>query len=366
MPFKIVRNDITNMQVDAIVNSANPKPLVGAGVDFGIHKKAGPGLLEARWEIGRIEVGKAAVTPAFDLNAKYVIHAVGPMWLDGQHNEAEHLKNCYDNALNAAAEHGCESIAFPLISTGNYGFPKSLALQIAINAFSSFLKDHDMHIYLVVFSKSAFALSEELFHNVASYVDENYVIEKTLDEYGIIRNHHAREPEYTQIFRELSSKYNPCKFAAPQENRVDASIPPMASVVESASNIAKNAFNSDQLKDLLAATDAGFTETLLKLIDKTGKKDSDIYKKANIDRKLFSKIRNNLNYKPTKPTALAFAIALELDLDETKDFIARAGYTLTHSSKFDIIVEYFIVTKNYNVFELDAVLFEYDQPLIGA
>lgn len=357
MPFEIVRNDIVNMQVDAIVNTANPKPIVGYGVDAGVHKKAGPELLEARKKIGRIGVGEVAITPGFNLDAKYVIHAVGPIWQDGTHNEEKYLRQCYDRALQMALENGCESIAFPLLSAGNHGFPKPLALQTAINAFSSFLMEHEMQIYLVVFSLNAFELSSKLFHSVESYIDENYILDKTLDEYGIENKRNIREAQLEQIQRELNLQRR-LRMKAELEDLAVCSSVVMGAPAPSAAPI--------DWDELLDETDAGFSETLLKLIDKTGKKDSDIYKKANVDRKLFSKIRNNPAYKPSKITAVAFALALELNLEETQNFIGRAGYTLSHSSKFDIIIEYFIVNKNYNVFEIDAVLFRYDQPLIGA
>lgn len=357
MPFEIVRNDIVNMQVDAIVNTANPKPIVGYGVDAGVHKKAGPELLEARKKIGRIGVGEVAITPGFNLDAKYVIHAVGPIWQDGTHNEEKYLKQCYDRALQLALENGCESIAFPLLSAGNHGFPKPLALQTAINAFSSFLMEHEMQIYLVVFSLNAFELSSKLFHSVESYIDDNYILDKTLDEYGIENKRNIREAQLEQIQRELNLQRR-LRMKAELEDLAVCSSISMGAPAPPAAPI--------DWDELLDETDAGFSETLLKLIDKTGKKDSDIYKKANVDRKLFSKIRNNPAYKPSKITAVAFALALELNLEETQNFIGRAGYTLSHSSKFDIIIEYFIVNKNYNVFEIDAVLFRYDQPLIGA
>lgn len=345
------------MQVDAIVNTANPKPIVGYGVDAGVHKKAGPELLEARKKIGRIGVGEVAITPGFNLDAKYVIHAVGPIWQDGTHNEEKYLKQCYDRALQLALENGCESIAFPLLSAGNHGFPKPLALQTAINAFSSFLMEHEMQIYLVVFSLNAFELSSKLFHSVESYIDDNYILDKTLDEYGIENKRNIREAQLEQIQRELNLQRR-LRMKAELEDLAVCSSISMGAPAPSAAPI--------DWDELLDETDAGFSETLLKLIDKTGKKDSDIYKKANVDRKLFSKIRNNPAYKPSKITAVAFALALELNLEETQNFIGRAGYTLSHSSKFDIIIEYFIVNKNYNVFEIDAVLFRYDQPLIGA
>lgn len=330
MPFEIVRNDIVNLQVDAVVNSANPNPVVGAGVDSVIHKKAGYKLLEARQKIGCIEVGDAAITSGYGMDAKYVIHTVGPIWEDGSHHEEEILISCYRKSLELAKEHGCESIAFPLISTGNYGFPKSLALQIAIREISSFLLENEMQIYLVVFDKQAYVLSEKLFKSVSSYIDENYVLSKSI----------SRRESNTCLMR--------------------ISAPPRKMQVSSAFSAEAN-----DLDNLLNNLEATFSATLLELIDRTGKKDSEIYKKANIDRKLFSKIRNNTNYKPSKSTALAFAFALELDIDETKDFIGRAGFALSHSSKFDVIVEYFLINQNYNVFELNEVLFAFDQPLIG-
>ena len=338
MPFEIVRNDIVNMQVDAVVNTANPNPVIGAGVDSGIHKKAGHELLVARQKIGCIDFGDAAITPGFDLDARYVIHTVGPVWEDGSHREEQILSSCYRNSLTLAKEHGCESIAFPLIATGNYGFPKPLALQIAVREISTFLLENEMQVYLVVFGKEAFALSEKLFKSVSSYIDENYIRSKTFDEYGTESVYGSRV--VTRRIREQECS----------DMSVGAAIP----------------IDSDDWGRLLKDLDAGFSETLLQLIDRTGKKDSEIYKKANVDRKLFSKIRNNMDYRPSKTTALAFAFALELDVDETKDFISRAGFALSHSSKFDVIVEYFLVNRNYNVFELNEVLFAFDQPLIGA
>ena len=338
MPFEIVRNDIVNMQVDAVVNTANPNPVIGSGVDSGIHKKAGHELLVARQKIGCIDFGDAAITPGFDLDARYVIHTVGPVWKDGSHREEQILSSCYRNSLTLAKEHECESIAFPLIATGNYGFPKPLALQIAVREISTFLLENEMQVYLVVFGKEAYALSEKLFKSVSSYIDENYIRSKTLDEYGT-------ESMYGSRLETRRIREQECF-----DMSVGAAIP----------------IDSDDWGQLLKDLDAGFSETLLQLIDRTGKKDSEIYKKANVDRKLFSKIRNNMDYRPPKTTALAFAFALELDVDETKDFISRAGFALSHSSKFDVIVEYFLVNGNYNVFELNEVLFAFDQPLIGA
>ena len=340
MPFEIVRNDITKMSVDAIVNTANPKPVIGSGTDTAVHKKAGPELLKARQCIGRIEPGHAAITPAYNLDAKYVIHTVGPIWIDGSHDETLLLQGCYENSLHLAAENGCQSIAFPLISTGNYGFPKDRALQIAISVFSSFLLEHEMEIYLVVYDHKAFKLSEKLFQNVASYIDENYVDERKLDFFELEEEERRMRPLWAVEACE-SLTINESVLHAPSEAKATT------------------------LEDILDQTDAGFTETLLKLIDETGKKDSEIYKKANVSKQHFSKIRNNPHYQPTKATAIAFALALELDVEQTNDLIGRAGYTLTRSSRFDLIVQYYIEKKNFNIVEINVTLYEFDQTLLG-
>ena len=344
MPFEIVRNDITNMRVDAIVNTANPKPMVGSGTDTMIHKKAGPELLAARQKIGNIQVGSAEITAGYGLDARYVIHTVGPVWDGGSYGEESLLRNCYDNSLRLAMEHRCKSIAFPLIATGNYGFPKDKALQIAISAFSTFLLEHELQIYLVVFDRTSFKLSEKLFQGVASYIDEHYVDDCEIAAYGAAPENRRRirprrdwELEERMVIEECA----PC-YSMP--------IAPSKSM---------------SLEDMLKQADAGFTETLLKLIDDSGKKDSEIYKKALLSKQHFSKIRNNPDYKPTKPTAIALALALELDLEATKDLIGRAGYALTNSSKFDLIIRYAIEHGKYNLVEINTMLYEFDQTLLG-
>lgn len=352
MPFEIVRNDIAKMTVDAIVNTANPRPVIGAGTDSRIHEVAGPELLKARQIIGSIEVGHAAITPAYQLNAKYVIHTVGPVWIDGMHDEEMLLRSCYESSLNLAIQNGCQSIAFPLISTGNYGFPKDKALQIAISAFSAFLLEHELQIYLVVFDRTSFKLSEKLFQSVASYIDEYYVDSHDFT-YGTLDENRRR------IRRRREMEICEC-------STILGNIPTRAEMDELRPCAPMATSKAMSLEDMLKQTDAGFAETLLKLIDKTGKKDSEIYNRANVSRQHFSKIRNNPAYKPTKPTALAFAIALELDLEQTKDLIGRAGYALTNSSKFDVIVRFFIESGNYNMMEINTALFEFDQSLLGS
>ncbi|MBO5660241.1 MAG: macro domain-containing protein [Bacteroidaceae bacterium] len=344
MPFEIVRNDITKMRVDAIVNTANPRPVIGLGVDSAIHEKAGIELLKARQCIGHIDVGHAAITPAYQLDAKFVIHTAGPVWMGGEQDEEMLLRSCYDSSLQLALQYQCQSVAFPLISSGNYGFPKDKALQIAIAAFSEFLLAHEMQIFLVVFDRTSFRLSEKLFQRVASFVDENYVDTAASATYAA-----ERENRYRSMQRRQEIELRECRVAMKKESAcAPAELPRPLS-----------------LEEVLKQQDVGFTEALLKRIDDSGKKDSEIYKKANISKQHFSKIRNNPGYKPTKPTAIALALALELDLEQTKDLIGRAGYALTNSSKFDLIIRYFIEQKNYNVVEINIALYEFDQSVLG-
>lgn len=400
MPFEIIRNDITNMQVDAIVNTASPEPVVGYGVDAGINQKAGPKLLEARKKIGKIRVGSAAITPGFNLSAKYVIHAVGPVWQGGNQGEEKLLRKCYESSLRLARWRRCESIAFPLMCAGNHGFPKQLALNIALDVIQNFLKKHEMHIVLVVFSRDAFRLSESVQQNIASFIDDHYIDETNLKQYGVADKCSVRGIQQTMILQkqmdqrhrwileeqercqweeleqtgelpDLGSLPLPSMFMEKAEEVEDAcddrpTTRRKAKAVPSLPRLVPAPKPKPTLKELLEHTDAGFSETLLKLIDQTGKKDSEVYNKANVSRQHFSKIRNNPDYKPTKPTAIAFAIALELDLDQTRDLIGRAGYALTNSSKFDVIIMYFIQQRNYNMFDINAALFEFDQSLLGA
>ena len=330
MPLEIVRNDITKMSVDAIVNAAKESLLGGGGVDGCIHRAAGPELLAECRTLGGCKTGDAKITKAYRLPCQYVIHTVGPVWNGGSHGEWELLVSCYRTSLALAKEHGCETVAFPLISSGIFGYPKDQALRVAVDTIGEFLAENDMTVYIVIFDRAAYQIGNKLFADIAAYIDAHYV-----DAHTDSRRERMRRMSVLES-RTLSA---------------DAAAAPMA---------------ADGLDSLLAHLDAGFSETLLKLIDRRGKKDSEIYKKANVDRKLFSKIRNNPDYKPSKATAIAFAIALELNLDETRDLIARAGYALSASSKFDVIIEYFIRQKKYDIFEINEALFAFDQSLLGA
>ena len=328
MPLQIVRNDITRMKVDAIVNAANSSLLGGGGVDGCIHRAAGPELLLECKTLGGCETGSAKITKGYRLPCKYVIHAVGPRWRGGKHGEREKLVSCYRTSLALAKEHGCETVAFPLISSGIYGYPKDQALKVAIDTISDFLLENDMTVYIVIFDRKAYQISEKLFSDIAAYIDDTYVDAHT-------------DSRASQLRR-------------------------MQMLSEEAICGAPMAANAKSLDDALSQIDESFSEMLLRKIDEKGMTDAQCYKKANIDRKLFSKIRSDRLYKPSKATALAFAISLELPLDETKEMLMKAGFALSHSNKFDIIIEYFIEHGNYNVFEINEALFAFDQSLLGA
>lgn len=349
MPLQIVRNDITKMKVDAIVNAANSSLLGGGGVDGCIHRAAGPELLAECKTLGGCETGSAKITGAGKLPCKYVIHAVGPRLLGGKRGERDQLISCYRTSLALAKDKECETVAFPLISSGIYGYPKDQALRIAIDTISEFLLENDMTVYIVIFDKKAYQISEKLFADIAEYIDDNYVDEHT-DAYS----------ERLRRMNAFRANEKVCESAVCVEadDEIDMLMPTAPMAV--ASKKAKS------LDDALNQIDESFSEMLLRKIDESGMTDSECYKKANIDRKLFSKIRSDKLYKPSKPTAIAFAIALGLSLDETKDMLMKAGFALSHSNKFDIIIEYFIENENYNVFEINEALFAFDQSLLGA
>lgn len=343
MPIQIVRNDITKIECDAIVNAANSSLLGGGGVDGAIHKAAGKGLLLECMKLGGCRVGQAKLTKAYKLPSKFVIHTVGPKWKGGQKGEKELLESCYREALRIAIDNNCESVAFPLISSGVYGYPKDQALRVAVDVISAFLIEHDMLVYIVVFDKSAFQISEKLFADIASYIDDKYV--DTHFEFNRTQRDAWGESTLLGETRIL-----------PEEDFVGMSAPCAQS---------KAAPKAVSLEEAVNQIDESFSQMLLRKIDEKGLTDAECYKKANVDRKLFSKIRSDIHYRPSKPTTIAFAVALELSLEETKDMLMKAGFALSRSNKFDIIIEYFISNNNYNVFEINEALFAFDQSLLG-
>ncbi|MGI6252260.1 MAG: macro domain-containing protein [Aminivibrio sp.] len=337
MPFTIVRQDITKMDVDAIVNAANTELKMGGGVCGAIFSAAGASELQAACdELAPIRTGEAVITPGFRLPAKYVIHTAGPIYRDGRSGEESLLRSAYLNSLELAAEKGCESIAFPLISSGIYGYPKEEALRVATEAIRSFLETRDMDVFLAVFDRAAFVVSEKLLGEVQSYIDEKYAEERLEKERGRDRLSELRPFHKTEFVSESR---------------------PMAK---------EEILDARYLDKAIDSLEDPFSVKLFKLIDARGKSDAEVYKKANLDRRHFSKIRTGKGYTPGKPTIIALSIALELSLEETADLLRRAGYALSRSSKFDVIAEYFIVNGRYDIFEINEVLFKFGQQLLGA
>ena len=350
MPLHIIRQDITKMDCDAIVNSTNTYLTPDGGADLAIHTAAGPELLKyCKMQMGMVDVGSAKISPAFNLPCKHVIHTVGPIWRGGNHNEKELLISCYRECLALAARKGLSSIAFPLISSGTYGYPKDQVLKVAIEAISDFLFSNEMTIYLVVYDKKAYEFSKKLFVDVAAYIDDRYYDmhsnSRLLNEYNEIRR--------ARLFRRKSE---PIKKPIPA---------PDMECVCSKSIAPEPAPAGGNIKDWLDKLDESFAEALFRFIDEKGMTDVECYKKANIDKKTFSKIKCNAGYKPSKNTVISFAIALKLSLEETQHLLKTVGYTLSHSNKFDLIIEYFITKEIYDIFLINETLFEFDQVCLG-
>ncbi|MDY0235209.1 MAG: O-acetyl-ADP-ribose deacetylase [Gudongella sp.] len=335
MPLEIIRNDITKVKADAIVNAARNSLLGGGGVDGAIHKAAGPELLNECKKLNGCETGQAKITKAYNLPVKYVIHTVGPVWKDGNHNEIKLLEDCYRNSLELAKAYNMESVAFPLISAGAFGFPQDKALRTAISVIGDFLLKNEMTIYLVIYNDSAYKLSAKLFSSIKQYIDDKYVEEH--------RSSSSERREQEGLLEEYNFQIK---------------------VMESM-NAPTQKKRKRKLNDVINQLDETFSQMLLRLIDEKKLTDAETYKKANIDRKLFSKIRNDISYRPSKSTVLAFAIALELNLDQTQDLLLRAGFALSNSSKFDVIIQYFLEEENYNIFEINEALFAFDENLLG-
>lgn len=324
MPLEIVRNDLTKMRVDAIVNAAKGSLLGGGGVDGAIHRAAGPGLLDECRTLNGCRTGEAKITGGYALPAKYVIHTVGPVWQGGGQGEEGLLAACYTNSLRLAREKGCRSVAFPLISSGAYGYPKDQALRVATDAIRDFLlqgEESELHVYLVVFDRASFQLSGKLYAGIAEYIDDVYADART--ESGRRARLRAEAP---------------CSCPVSDEGA---------------------------LEQALSRLEESFSSMVLRKIDEQGMTDPECYKRANLDRKLFSKLRADNHYQPRKQTALALAIALRLSLEETQSLLRKAGFALSHSDKGDVIVEYFLLRGQYDIFEINAALYSFDQPTLG-
>lgn len=335
MPFRIIQNDITKLEVDAVVNAANNSLRGGGGVDGAIHRAAGRELLKECRTIGGCDTGDAKITSGYKMPCKYIIHTVGPVWKGGKKGEKELLYSCYKKSLQLAKEHECTSVAFPLISSGIYGYPKDKALQVAVSAISDFLADNDMEIILVVIDKKAISLNEQFISDVKKYINENYIKERS---FRFMRRNKQSSTDNCEV-----SNSEKLPFQVPSMLKANGGMPNCTDVPEES-----------------------FSQALLRSINEKGMTNVQIYKKANIDRELFSKICSNTEYKPDKQTAIALAVALELDIYETIAFLAKAGYTLSNSTKFDVIIRYFIENKNYNIYDINETLFAFGQNLIGA
>lgn len=373
MPFQIIRNDITKVSADVIVNTANPHPVIGNGTDSAIYAAAGKErLLAEREKIGEIARGECAVTPAFGLSAKYIIHTVGPAWIDGNHGEREILHSCYAKSLGKAAELKAESIAFPLIATGVYGFPKDEALNIALSEIGKFLLTHEMEVILVVFDKKSFELSAELVHEIDEYIDEHGVGLARKAEYDGDWDDDRRRMLFQRQRREFSDAsaasllnfIDECEML--QSGSLQEAIPSEEKDLVPPAGGPFVGFDGKSLDEVLKDADKTFQERLFELIDASGiEKDSYVYKDTFVDRKLFSSIRCKKDYKPTKRTAVALAVALHLDMPTMQDLLSRAGLALSRSNTFDLIVAYFVEKGNYSFIDIDAALFEYGQPTLG-
>lgn len=352
MPFKIVRNDITHVKADVIVNTANPKPKYASGTDLAIYQAAGADeLLAERKKVGCIERGDIAVTGAYALNAKYIIHTVGPVWVDGMHKEFETLESCYAKSLQKALELGCDSIAFPLISTGVYGFPKDKALQIVVSVFSRFLLENEMQIILVVFDKKSFQLSGKLVGEIDSFIDANYIRQKRRSEYS--RRPFSRSRIESDITYDSEVYEECCRYTEAEESEPELlmSVPMPQKAIS--------------LEEELENVGMSFHDKLFELIGKSGMDNKDVWKRANLDRKHFSKIQCDEKYHPKKKTVMALCIALELDLEQAKDLLARADWAFSPSSKVDLIVQKAIIDKQYDIYQLNLVLFQYTNEILG-
>ena len=398
MPLQIVRNDITKMKVDAIVNTANPMPGYGEGIDRAVYQAAGEGkLLAKRQEIGRITPGMSVITSGYDLPAKYIIHTAGIAWQGGSEGEEEIIRSCYRSIFQLATDKEMESIAIPLLASGHYRFPKGIALRIALSEIERFLMSHEMLIFLVVFDRKAFSLSAELYGDIDAYISDKYVAEKEEEEYKrdvarknqrslsvSIRDRAVRElndnraelfyvaeEEAEHTRKEAEKEWQPERERSSREldgtaiSRQKGSQSKEWAKKKAASMAGLSCTADRSLDDVVKNLDKSFMELVFSFADAKGMSDVEVQKRANLDRKAFSKLKCGTTKNPSKATALALAIALQLSLDDTRDLLSRAGLALSPCSKQDIIVQYFIEKKTYDIYEINVALFEHGESLLG-
>ena len=362
MPIEITKQDITKIECDAIVCPTNSKLKDKEYVDNAIRKAAGRKLARARRKIKPIDVGEAKITQGYLLPAKYVIHTVGPTWQGGNKNERELLESCYVKSFNLAKEQGCESIAFPLISSGSYDYPKDEILKIALYTLEKLLHDTEMMIYLVVCDKYSFSISESLNRAVSSFIGEYYVDMEDFQRMGGDRSPFPclqQDKEFNDIVC--------CEKSVPSHDDMLFSLGINSfPEFDSCDCLIADAHKSDDslaaLDDFIKNMDKGFAQTLFSYIDSKGIDDVECYKNANVDKKTFSKIKCVKDYKPSKKTVVSFAIALRLNIDEAEHLLKTAGFALSRNNLFDVIIEYFISTGNYkSIWDVNEVLYKFDQ-----
>jgi len=360
MPFKIVRNDITKMEVDVIVNTANQAPIYSAGTDTAVYMAAGAEeLLAERKKIGYMNEGEVAITQGFRLPAKYIIHAVSPRYIDGKSGEEEKLHSCYKKSLALAKKYGCKSIAFPLIATGSFGYPKEEGMRIAVDEINAFLLKNEMLVYLVVFDTAATKLGRNIYPDLKAYIDHHYVCEKREIEYGdrYFGSVRRGEPGYDAYRLEREELEGSIILATSQEKTIQPD-----RICESIDYSCFFEENESAIQKRIKHAADTFQEYLFYLIESKGLKNTDVYKRAIITKQHFSKIKQNPNYHPDKGTAIRLCVGAMLNMDETKDLLARAGYALSPADKRDIIFSYFIEHGVYDMLEIDIVLEEYGLP----
>ncbi|WP_165171027.1 macro domain-containing protein [Adlercreutzia sp. ZJ242] len=375
MPCYIVRNDLCRMRVDVVVCPANAALRIGGGAGEAVARVAGLAQLQAACDaVGSCAVGDAVATPAFDFPARSIVHAVGPVWRGGTRDEDAQLASCVTRSLALAAEQGAATVALPLISAGSYGFPPRRAFDVTIRAIRRFLEDHDLHVYLVLFDRESVAAGSELLGSVAEYVDDVYVREHILEGTCVLGGAPWRGAPRGFAAPAPQSAAAPCMPSTPASRSAAPCMPSAPASQTAASGLPSGppvaafptgSFDTSDLRKRIASLDESFAATVLRLIDERGLTDVQVYKRANMSRQLFAKIRKDDNYRPAKRTACALAIALELSLAEARDLLARAGFALSHSSKADVIVEYFLVNGIYDIFKVNEALYAFDQPLLG-
>ena len=341
MPLQIVKDDITKMKVDAIVNAANNTLLGGGGVDGAIHRAAGEELLKECYTLHGCETGQAKYTKGYKLPCKYVIHTVGPIWIDGNHNEKEYLTSCYRNSLELAEKLKCDSLAFPLISTGAYGYPIEEALKIAYDTINDFLIESEMNVYLVVYDKNTIVVDKDLYERLSSYFQVTNSPLLSNDEYS----------------KNKTSIYN---------DRISRNITPNFKGLIKVFSFTTVEQNDEPLPDsMFNVVDESFQEMLFRILQEKDMTNVECYTKAGINRKLFSKICSK-DYKTSKSTVILLALALELSIDEANEMLMKAGYALSNADKFDVFIKNCFINHFYDIYQINLALFEHDLKTLGS